>query len=80
MAAHFRRYVFRLDAEHLRGGGRMDVGAVAEGLLHGLVAGDVRQQTQFNLGVVRVDEHAPRRRQKHLADFASDIGPRGDVL
>ena len=48
--------ILRSHVEDLGGGGRVDVPALPEGLLHGLVPGDAGQEPQLDLGVVRVHQ------------------------
>ena len=73
-------HLLRRDAQHLGGGGRVDILAGEERLLHGFVAGDMGQQPQFNLGVVRVHQLVPRRRHKHLPELRPQLRADGEVL
>ena len=58
----------------------MEVLPGTEGLLHHLVAGDVSQQPQLDLGVVGVHQQVPRRRHEHPAHLAAQLRAGGDVL
>ena len=80
MAAHGGRHLLRRNAEDLRRRDGVDILSRAEGGDHGLVAGDMRQQTQLDLAVVRVHEHLALRGDEHAADLAAELAPDGDVL
>ena len=68
------------DAVDLGGDGLVDVLPLAEGVDERLVLGQVRQQTQLDLRIVRADKHAVLRRDKRFADFPADVGADRDVL
>jgi len=58
----------------------VDVLPAAEGRDHGLIIGNMRQQTQLDLTVVRVDEHLTGRGHEHVADLRAELAAHGDVL
>lgn len=67
-------------AEHLRRRDGVDVLPAAEGRDHGLIIGNMRQQAQLDLTVVRVDEHLAGRGHEHVADLRAELAAHGDVL
>ena len=79
-AAHLVGDGLRGHAEHLGGGDGVDVLPGAEGGDHVLVPGDVGQQAQLDLGVVRVHQHLPLRGHEHLAQLRPQLGAHRDVL
>ena len=68
------------DAVDLGGGGAVDVRPALEGVLHGLVAGDVRQNAQLDLAVIGVHQRAAAVRHKVTPQPAAQLGADGDVL
>ena len=58
----------------------MDVLAVQKGLLHVLVPGDVRQNAQLDLAVIRVYQHTARLCNKVGAQLTAQLGADGDIL
>ena len=66
--------------EHPGGGDGVEVLPGQERLLHGLVPGDVGQQPQLDLGIVRIHQHMARGRHEHLPHFAAQVRAGGDVL
>ena len=58
----------------------MDVLPAAEGRDHGLIIGDVREQAQLDLAVVRVHEHLAGRGHEHIADLRAELAAHGDIL
>ena len=79
-ASERRRDLFYRDVEHAGGRNGVEVLAAQERLLHRLVARYVRQQAQFYLTVIRVDEHLSRRGDKHPAYLGAELTAHGDVL
>ncbi len=80
MAALEGRHRLRGHAEYLGRGGGVDIRAGAEGLLHGLVPGNMGKDPQLNLAVVRVHQDAAGFRHEHLPDFRPQVRADGDVL
>ena len=58
----------------------MDILAVQKGLLHVLVPGDVCQDAQLDLAVIRVYQHTARLCNKVGAQLAAQLGADGDIL
>ena len=79
-AAHLVGHIAGGHMEHLGRRGSVDVRAGGERRLHGRVPGDVGQQPQFNLGVVRIHQNAALCRNEHPANFAAKVRPGGDIL
>ena len=79
-AAHLMGYVLPVHPEHLGRRLGVEVAPRQEGRPHGLVPGDVGQDAQLNLGVVRVHQHMALRRREHPAELAAQVRPGGDVL
>ena len=79
-AAHLRSDRIRLNTEDLRRRDGVDVESAPEGVAHDFIAGDVGEEAQFNLGVIGVDQHIPRFRNEHAADFRSEFRADRDVL
>ena len=79
-AAHLMAHLLRRDPKDLGGGGGVDVRPAEEGLLHGLVIGDVGQQPQLDLGVVGVHQHMARGRYEHIPQLGAQLGAHRDVL
>ena len=67
-------------AEDARRGGAVDVLVFFEGLDERRVPGEVRQDPQLDLGVVRDDEPEARRRDEGLPDLAPGGRADRDVL
>ena len=68
---------------HIENFGRrdgMEVLAGEKGLLHGAVAGDVRQEAELNLAVVGVHQHFAVRCGKHGADLSAEFLAHRNVL
>ena len=61
---HFRRYGLGRYAEDLGGSDCMNIYAVLKGVDHVLIARNARQQPQFDLGIVGVDQLFSRRSHK----------------
>ena len=80
MAAHKRRDLLRLHPKDLCGGCSMDIKAGPECFLHGLVICDMRQHTQFNLTVIRIDEDTAVAGNKHPADLTAKFRADGNIL
>ena len=80
VAALLGRHLGERHAEDLRGGDGVDVLAAQEGVLHRLVPGDVREQAELYLAVVRVHEHAAGRGDEHPAYLAAELAAHGYVL
>ena len=70
----------RRHSEHLRGGEGVNVLAGSVGLDQQLVAGEVRQQTQFDLRVVGGQQHVPGLGDEGSADFAAKLGANRNIL
>ena len=68
------------DSEDVRGGPGVDVLARFEGLDQGLVAGEVGEHAQLDLGVVGRDQHKALRGDEGLADPPALGRADGDVL
>ena len=87
-AAHFWLHVVDADSVSARGGGGMDVLAVAEGGDQVVVLGEMGEDAEFDLRVVGGDEadvgvrgqFFPRLRDKRGANLAALLGADGDVL
>ena len=75
-----RRDLVERHAEHLRRRDGVDVLPAAEGRDHGLIIGDVREQAQLDLAVVRVHEHLAGRGHEHIADLRAELAAHGDIL
>ena len=58
----------------------MDVLALAEGLLHGLVIRNVGQNPQLDLAVVRIHQYTAGPGHEHFADLRPQVGTDRDVL
>ena len=58
----------------------MDVMAVAEGLFQAVDSGDMGEDAQFDLGIVRATRTFALFRDKRLADAAAFLGADRDVL
>ena len=58
----------------------MDILAAAEGVAHRLVPGEMREQAQLDLGIVRVHEHAAGFGDERAADLAAHLRAHGDIL
>src|SRR5262249_30770315 len=69
-----RRQLRRLDAEHLDRGRRVDVLAALEGLAELRLAGDVGEDAQLDLRVVRREQLVPGLRDEGGADLAAELG------
>ena len=80
MGAHLLAHQLDRHAEHLRGCDRVDILPVAEGIAHRLIARNVGQKPQLDLGIVRVHQHAALRRHEHAAKLAAQLRARGDIL
>ena len=79
-AAHLRCHVRRGHMEHLGRRGGVDIAAGAKGRPHSLVPGDMGQEPQLDLGVVRVHQDAALVRHEHSANFAAQVRAGGDIL
>ena len=62
------------------GGGAVDVRPVQKRLPHGLVPGDVGQNAQFNLRIIRVHQRLAVPGHKVPPQTAAQLGADGDVL
>ena len=51
-----------------------------EGIFHSLIPGDVSEQTEFNLAVIRVYQDVSRSSHKHLAYLTAQLTPHGNIL
>ena len=78
--AHLARHVLHGHAEHLRGRYRVDVETLVKGLAQLRDVGDMREQPQFDLRIIRGDEFAPGRRDKGAPDLAALLVAHGNVL
>ena len=58
----------------------MEIRTAAEGLLHGLVIGNVRHDTELDLAVVRIHEDPVVLRHEHLAHLTAQGRSDGDIL
>src|SRR6185437_15540822 len=68
------------DVENDRGGLPVNVAARAKRRHEGLVAGEVREQSQLDLGIVGGDEAPAGPGNEAATDVAAQFGPDGDVL
>ena len=66
--------------EDLRGCDGVDVLPAHKGRAHGLIVGDMREQAQLDLAVVRVNEHFAGRGDEHAADLCAELFADRDVL
>ena len=66
--------------EHLGRREGMEILAGQERLLHSLVPGDMSQEPQLHLGVVRIHQYVPRGGHKHAPYAAAHLCAGGDVL
>ena len=67
-------------AEHLGGGGGVDVAVFGKGGQQAGVVGQVRHDAQFDLRIIGRHQHMPGRRDEGLADAAALGGACGNVL
>ena len=74
-----RRDRGRGDLEHLRGGPRVDVLAASERLDQRRLLGQMREDPQLDLRIVRRNELPPRFRDERLANPAPELGADRDV-
>ncbi len=74
--AHLRRHLRERHIEDERRGLPVDVPTRAEGMDERRIAGEVRHQPQFDLGVVRHDEPATRPRARNPLRISSPRGER----
>ena len=74
------RHLALRDAVDLGGGAAVDVLAVQKGLLHMRVPGDMRQNAQFDLAVIRIYQHTAWLCNKVGAQLAAQLGADGDIL
>ena len=74
------RHVVERDAEHLGRRAPVDVLAPPEGLDQALLARDVGEDAQLDLGVVGGEEAVPRLRHERRADAPAELGADRDVL
>ncbi len=79
-AAHFGGHVLHRHAEHFRRGHRVNVEPVREGLLQLRDVGDMREDAQLDLRVIRRDQRVPRRRHERRADLAPGLRADRNVL
>ena len=79
-AAHLRRHQFGQRTEDLRSGSRVDVFAVAECVDQHRIERHMREQAQFDLGVVGDNETPAIARDERRADLAAQFRANGDVL
>ena len=80
LAADVGGHALDRHAEHLGGGHRVDVEAVAERLLQRLDVGHVGEDAELDLGVVEAEQHVARLGDEGLADAAALLGADRDVL
>ena len=73
-------YLLRGDAVNLGSSGAMNVGAGLEGVLHGFIAGDVRQNPQFDLRIVGIHQIAAVGSNEETAQTAAQLGADGNIL
>ena len=66
--------------EHLGRRLGVEVASRQEGFPHGLVPGDVGQQPQLDLGVVRIHQNAAVGWYEHPPNLAAQVGAGGNVL
>ena len=76
LSRHFRGK----DSERLPGGPRMQILAGKEAVAQHRIPGDVRQDAQLDLAVVRAEQLPSRARNERLADLRAERRPDGDVL
>ena len=69
-----------LDAEHAAGGGGVHILAPAEDLLQDILARDMGEQAQLDLGVVGRDELVSFLGDEAGPDLTPQLGANGDVL
>ena len=80
LPAQVRRHPVDGHPEHRRGGRRVDVDALREGLLQLRDVGDVGQEPQLDLAVIGRDDLVPGRRHEGRADLAAGLRADRDVL
>ncbi len=66
--------------EHFGRGHGVNVDPILEGLFQRRNIGDMGKDAQFDLAVVKADDHAAFGGHKRLADAAAFVGAHGDVL
>ena len=66
--------------EHLCRRAAVNIVVVEERLNHVRIVGDVRQHTQFNLRIVRVDQHPAGTREEEAAQLAPQLRAHRDIL
>ena len=80
IAAHGGSHQLRRHPEHLRCCGCVDVCAAEERLPHLPVTAEVGKQTQFDLAVVRIQQHTALPSHKELAHISAQLRPHRNVL
>ena len=78
--AHLSGDLRNRHAEDLGGGDGVEILPGEECVPHGLVLGDVGQQPQLDLAVIRVHQHFPRPGHEHAPQLAAQLRAGGDVL
>lgn len=78
--AHGAGNLIQRYAKDVRGGDCVEILPGAERLLHGFIAGDVRQKPQLDLAVIGVYQDTARSGNEHSPQLAPQLCAGGDVL
>src|SRR5690606_24124056 len=78
--AHHRVHPLDWNAEHLRGGFRVNIKPLGEGLLQRSDIGDMGEDAQLDLRIVGADQLVARLGDKGFAELAPLLRSNGDVL
>ena len=79
-AAQQRRDLIQRRIKDLRGRDAVEILPAEKGLLHGLVVGNMRKQTQLDLAVVGVHKDVAGRGDEHPADLCTELLAHRDIL
>ena len=78
--AHGGGHLALVHMEHFGGGDGVEIAARQEGLLHGLIIGDVGEKPQLDLGVVGVHQDIALLGDEEAANLTAHLGAGGDIL
>ena len=80
LTAHIGRHLIQWHVEHLGRRHRVNVDSVQKRLFQGINPRHMRQNTQFDLGIVEADNHLAGFRDKGFANAPPFLGPDRNVL